>query len=160
MVWNHPKETSICISYGRMFQLCTSVTNARGSRSTKTWWRTAIRRRWQTIAVWEASRRFLHRLGIWISTEIQKFTDSLDHIWATPPPNPFRAFLLGGGEIRMERGNTERCQRMCYCIAYVPFFNSGFPWLFVFNIHDKKFSKEVQHLKANDQRRCLVPFGV
>lgn len=113
MVWNHPKETSICISYGRMFQLCTSVTNARGSRSTKTWWRTAIRRRWQTIAVWEASRRFLHRLGIWISTEIQKFTDSLDHIWATPPPNPFRAFLLGGGEIRMERGNTERDVNEC-----------------------------------------------
>ena len=158
MVWNHPKETSICMSYGRMFQLCTSLLTPGAVR---------VRKLGEEQQSEEDGRQsqFGKQAGAfyiaWGFEFPPKFRNSLT-LWITfgqPPPDPFRAFFWG---VKYGwKGDFHRvCQRMCYCIAYVPFFNSGFPWLFVFNIHDKKFSKEVQHLKANDQRRCLVPFGV
>lgn len=163
MVWNHPKETSICISYGRMFQLCTSLLTPGA---------VGVRKLGEEQQSEEDGRQsqFGKQAGaFYIAWDLNfhPFRNSLT-LWITfgqPPPDPFRAFLLGGGEVWMERGNTERDVNECATVLPMcPFLNiyiySGFPWLFVFNIHDKPFSKEVQHLKGNDQRRCLVPFGV
>lgn len=122
MVWNHPKETSICISYGRMFQLCTSLLTPGA---------VGVRKLGEEQQSEEDGRQsqFGKQAGaFYIAWDLNfhPFRNSLT-LWITfgqPPPDPFRAFLLGGGEVWMERGNTERDVNECATVLPMcPFLN-------------------------------------
>ena len=131
-----PKETSICISYGRMFQLCTSLLTpgAVGVRKLGEEQQSEEDGRQsqfgkQAGAFYIAWGFFFHR-----NSEIHWLFGS--HL-GNPPPNPFRAFFFGGGWNTDGKGiSTVYVNECATVLPMCPFLNiyiySGFALLFVF----------------------------
>ena len=100
MVWNHPKETSICISYGRMFQLHTSLVLAK--RQGQSEYENLVKNSNQKKM---ADNRSLGSKQVLFASP---WGFEFPPIQKLGNPGPLPGFFFGGGEIRMERGNTER----------------------------------------------------
>ena len=110
MVWNHPKETSICISYGRMFHTPGAV---------------GVRKLGEEQQSEEDGRQpqfgkqagAFYIAGGFFSTHSETHWLFGSHLGN--PPNPFRAFFLGGvkygwkGEIQREMSTNV----LLYCLC-------------------------------------------
>lgn len=148
MVWNHPKAF---VCYGRMFQLRTSLYKRQGQSEYENLVKNSNQKKMADNRSL-GSKQALFCIA-WDFFHPFTFFDHIGQPWTL-----CGLFFLGWNTDGKGK-STVYVDECATPLPMCPFLNSGFPLLFVFNIHDKPFSKEV-HLKANDQRRCLVPFGV